>query len=379
MPSTGQRLSCDLSLRWILGVVGAFLAFASGPARATPTVESIQFLSGVQSNDNTCDLKYRILIRGDHRSYRSASFAVTTSVATLAMLNGTVSVPEIDSEQVMLTAPFSVRYNVSAFRKQKIKISNWCPEPDDDVGKGTSVPPLSATNFAFQFTGLMVGISPTAGTLRVGELAFLEGGGRPGHEGTFPIQGDSPPAGAEVTLSVDIFGGASSVAYQLLSATSVVLNGTSLTASSSNAWEKNFSGAIVVPSQPFRIGLTATNPNGQTLTWQSRLYSPAPLAVRIVPTTAIVKVGQTVPVTLQIASDSIVGRYTVTMYPPPQFTVAPGSMKTSVIAKTITSLKTSLVVGPSATQYTRYPLLVEAIPTNPALPSISAVLDFEVE
>jgi len=42
--------------RWSLAAVGVCCLFASIHAGATPTVQSIKFLAGVQSGDNTCDL-----------------------------------------------------------------------------------------------------------------------------------------------------------------------------------------------------------------------------------------------------------------------------------------------------------------------------------
>jgi hypothetical protein len=348
-------------------------------ASAAPVIESIHFVSGVQSGDRTCDLTYRVLVRGDDRPYRAASINVSAVDAALTILNGTVAIQEIDSDQLLLTSPFTARYDVSALRKQKIKVSPWCPEPGDDDGKKGASPPISLSSFSLTFAGQLNGTSSTAGSMRIGELSFLEGGGRPGHEGTFPIQGDSPPAGAALAVLANIFGGANSASYQFIDASGIILTSGTLSSTGAASGNAFYASGFLIPFVPFRVAISALDPLGNNLTWQSRLYNPASIAVRIVPVNDTISPGQTINVGLQVASARIKGRYVLNLYLPPGLTNKSGPLTIDVAPGTVFTAKAVIAVDSSVPTYTELPVIVEATGLASTLPTVSANFTFRTE
>jgi hypothetical protein len=325
------------------------------------TVQSIHLISGVQQGTR-CTLTYRLLVRGDVRPYRSGVFNVTTTNPALTVLTNQVEIPEIDAEQLMLsTAPLTA----------SVDPGRLVPP----VGKCEQLPPFLLTDFSFSFAGQLDGTSDSAGILRMGEIRFLEAGGRPGHEGTFPIQGDSPPAGAGLVMLVGIFGGVSSATYQLLDMSGQVLLGGSLTAQSENLFYAGF----LTPTVPFRVAISAVGSPSLKLAWTSRLYNPAPLALRIVPASILISPGQTVPIQLELNSAHVQGSYVVTMYLPPGFSDITGPQTVSVTPGSKNAVSATFSVGATVPTYTQYPVVVEAVGNSASLPTTSATLHFEVE
>jgi hypothetical protein len=397
-------------------LVGVALLLGCGFAFAAPTVQSIQFISGVrkESEERTevtrCTLTYRLLVQGDVRPYRSGVFTVTTTNPALTILTNQISIPEIDAEQLLLpTTPLTVRVDTKRIVPPVKHIGRWCPEREDtdagdrrherhydDTSKSTqdrrtdepdrdsdrehhrhlrALPPFSLADFAFSFNGQVDGTFVSAGALRVGELQFLEGGGRPGHEGTFPIQGDSPPVGAALTVLATIYGGVSSATYQLVNISGQTLQSGALTAASKNA----FYAGLLIPSAPFHFAISAVSSTGTTLAWQSRLYNPAAISLRILPSNDAVSPGQSMPIQLQLNSSHVLGSYVVTMYLPIGFTDTTGSQTVSVAPGTRNTLSATFTVGATVSRYQQYPIVVEAVATDPTLPTVSATLSLQVE
>jgi hypothetical protein len=327
-------------------------------------VQSIHLISGVQQGTR-CTLTYRLLVRGDVRPYRSGVLNITTTNPALTVLTKQIEIPEIDAEQLMLsTAPLMV----------SVDPERLVP-PVGQTVQCQQLGPFSLADFSFSFTGQSDGTSALAGTLRIGEIQFLEGGGRPGHEGVFPIQGDSPPAGAALVMEVAVFGGPSSTTYRVLDVSGQTILGGSLTAQSTDVYYAGF----IVPEVPFRVEISAVGSASAKLTWRSRLYNPAQIALRVVPVSVAVTPGQSVPIQLELNSAHVQGSYLVTMYLPDGFSDMTGPQTASVTAGSKTILRATFVVQATVRPYKQYPVVVEAVGTDTSLPTVSATLQFEVE
>jgi hypothetical protein len=87
---------------------------------------------------------------------------------------------------------------------------------------------------------------------------FLEPGGRPGHEGLFPIQGE-PIAGTPMAVEADLDGDFSTARFEFRTPEGEALSQFALTREPGGA---SYSGTVTVPAQPFRIYVLGLDARG---------------------------------------------------------------------------------------------------------------------
>ena len=143
-------------------------------------------------------------------------------------------------------------------------------------------------------------------------------GGRAGHEELFPLNTQYPTSGDDVLLKAHLEGSSPKANYELLSATGAIL-ASGVLESGLSGDRTAFEAAIVVPSQPFRVRLKATNSDNKALTWITNTYQPqtAVLALRF--NDGVVKKGGQILLGAVIGTAQSTGDLTVRILAPAGF------------------------------------------------------------
>jgi hypothetical protein len=89
-------------------------------------------------------------------------------------------------------------------------------------------------------------------------VRFVEQGGRPGHEGLFPIAGQ-PLAGRPATLAVTLSGPVKDTGFRLVSPGGEALKSVKMRTISETPEDHQFLGTLDLPSVPFRIAVSGTD------------------------------------------------------------------------------------------------------------------------
>lgn len=212
----------------------------------------------------------------------------------------------------------------------------------------------------------------------------MEKGGRPGHESLFPIQAANPLADTELPMRVTIYsveGGVSAASFKLLSENRAPLAGALLTSMNpSDPTYPNFLALVKIPKQPFRIFISAVGKKpSDTLAWESELYRPSTMDVRLDPTTALLKKGESVPLVIHLRSDVNPGNYQVTLRLPAGFQGAAGPWNVFVPYGQTVDVPTSITAPTSAPAFSHFKVVVDVKATNPVITPASASMEFEVE
>lgn len=324
-------------------------------AFAEPVVQSYSLVSSVRSGRTTFDYTYRALVRSDQASYRNARFTLTSAAAATQVIDGSVAVGDLDAGQVVLAADtFTIRQD--------------------------RLLPFNPGALSFAFAGQTVGSGVGPSKLSVGSLLFLEPGGRPGHEGLFPIEASAPPAGELVPMRLEIYGQVHSANYQLVDASGQALAGGDLMRiPQEDAASPTYFTVASVPSQPFRVAISATGTSADSLAWQSRLYSPTTTSLRLIPSKAILAKGETVPLTVRLGSPTTGGTYTVRLWLPPEWSGNSGPWSVAVSAGETRDIATTITAPASGAAFVHYTVIAEALPLDPGIPTVASTLNFEVE
>jgi hypothetical protein len=133
---------------------------------------------------------------------------------------------------------------------------------------------------------------------------FVRPGGRPGHEGLFPIQGQ-PLANKPATLRTRMFDSVSSPRFALVSLEGTVLREVDL----EKVDDEEFVGPIELPSQGFRVAAMGTDPAG--LSYQ-RLYAPVFRAASVELSVAgneELRAGSTTPIPIVVRNHGPAARF----------------------------------------------------------------------
>ncbi len=340
-----------------LGILVFGLTAGSLTASAAPFVESYTLVSSVRSGRTTFDYTYRPLIRVDSNSYRNAAFTVRSNNAATQIIKAAVNAGDLDAGNVVLA-------------------------PDTFTIRQDRLMPFDRAALQFFFSGTMVSRDSGLSGLSVGKVTFLEPGGRPGHEMLLPAQGSDPPAGESIEMTVDIYGSVTSATYRLLDESAQELGSGSLQQyTSTGSPSPRYGGEVSVPIQPFKIEVSAVGQSLDTFVWLSRLYTPTVTSLRIEPLKGVLSKGETVPVTLRLASaGSAPGAdYTVRLWLPPGFSGAAGPWTLAIGPGLTRDISTSITAPAAGAAFVRYTVVAEALAAAPGATSVSSKFVFEVE
>jgi hypothetical protein len=108
-------------------------------------------------------------------------------------------------------------------------------------------------------------------SLSIGSARFVAPGGRPGHEGLFPIQGRIAP-GSRRLLEVSLHGAAANVSFQLVSSQGEVLQRLDLRPEEGGADDdRTYLGELTPRAREYRLQVLGTDPAGHPF---SRMHAP---------------------------------------------------------------------------------------------------------
>lgn len=234
------------------------------------------------------------------------------------------------------------------------------------------------------FAGVVLNADGGRPNLSLGEILFMEKGGRPGHEGLFPIQAENPLAESELPMRVTVYsveGGVTGARYTFLDENGATLAGAPLTSMNpSDPTYPNFLAIVKIPKHPFKISISAVGKKpSDTLTSVSKFYRPSTMDVRLDPTTALLKKGQSVPLVIHLRSDVNPGNYQVNLRLPAELKGTTGPWNVFVPFGQTVDVPTSITAPTSAPAFSHFKVVVDVKSTNPAITPASASMDFEVE
>jgi Bacterial Ig-like domain (group 2) len=217
--------------------------------------------------------------------------------------------------------------------------------------------------------------------LQVADVTFLEEGGRPLHEGSFPIQSDSPVSGATHVLRAHIFGNVASATLQLVSnATKVTLvQGPLPRMPPADTLSSTYVVGVIIPAEPFIVAISATGIDGKTLSWQSPVFNPSAFALQLAPATAVLTKGQTVPIKLLLRSASASGSHQVSLQLPPGFVGPTGPWAVSLTPGATAAVDTSITAPTAGQTASIYVITAQAFPTVTPSMVQNAKLEFLVQ
>lgn len=215
-----------------------------------------------------------------------------------------------------------------------------------------------------------------ATALEVGEIEFLEPGGRLGHGGLFKIQASNPPVGEKIELFTNIFGKPNLAHYRFLKITGEQISAASL--ENQTLGSTAFVASVTIPSEPFIIEISGTNVLGVPFRWTSSTYQPAPVDLRLELAHAILTKGESIEIKIRARFLSASGPYTLRLLLPPGFSgesgpwiINPNLDESPEILSTIQSPLTGGAMED-------YRIEVEAVPSDVSLPSLKSGANLEV-
>lgn len=347
-----QTIKQFRSVLWIL----LLPSYALQPASAAPFVESYTLVSSVRSGRSSFDYTYRPLIRVDSNSYRNAAFTVTSTTPATQVVKAAVIVGDLDAGNIVLT-------------------------PDTFTIRQDRLVPFDRTALQFVFSGTIVSQEQGPGNLSVGEVTFLEPGGRTGHEILLSMPSSDPPAGQSIAMSVDVYGSVGSATYRLLDTSGQELaNGYLSQPTDANSTSASYVAVVLVPSQPFKIEISAVGNNPTPFVWLSRLYVPTVTSLRIEPVKGVLSKGETVPVTLRLASTSASSaNYTVRLWLPAGLSGNTGPWNVALGPGETRDISTSITAPVGGAAFVRYTVIAEALAEVTGSVPVSCNFEFEVE
>jgi len=268
--------------------------FISPAANSTPWVEGIDLVSSIRVDRTNFDYTYSLRVRGDYNSYLNAAFSVSSTAPSSVILTPVVKLGSIDPGVFLRSSSyFTVRQNrLVDFDQSKI---------------------------IFTFSGDSVSVPRTPFGARVGPVVFLEDGGRPIHEGSFPLRAENPTAGASLILKASIYGDVTSASYAFRD-----INGRLIASGSFNKSPNEmpwYYAAVTIPSEPFRISVDANGADGQISNFKTaKLFNPSSYSLSFEPKSAVLKKGEASTAKIVLKSNSAAGDYLVSLMLPSGYT-----------------------------------------------------------
>jgi hypothetical protein len=110
-------------------------------------------------------------------------------------------------------------------------------------------------------------------------VEFVEPGGRPGHEGMFPIHGQ-PLVGKTANFEASVTGNVRAISFALVTPEHRLIRSLNLRARQNQDDEYDFEGQFSLPSEPFRVMATGIDQNGMSFERMlGRLFRPTTISL----------------------------------------------------------------------------------------------------
>jgi hypothetical protein len=307
-------------------------------------VEGFDLVDSVRVDRTHFDYSYTLRVRGDARSYATGTFTVTSTAATSQIMKGGVAVGGVDAGSFVRTNDvFTVRQDRTV--------------------------PLDTTALKFAFSGSPTGVDPSASdpaAVRIGQVAFLESGGRPLHEGSFPIASENPTAGANLILRANLFGSVANASFALIGASGQTLwQGALAAPNPAELASPRYVAGVTVPAQPFRIRVVAIASNGHTVSWTSaKLFVPPAYSMAIAPAKGVLAQGESVATDIVLTSTTASGFYVIALILPAGFASSAGPWTIALAPGARVDLSTTITAPISGEPFRRYTIGVRAAPSG---------------
>lgn len=178
-------------------------------------------------------------------------------------------------------------------------------------------------------------------TLSLDEFRFVESGGRPGHEGVFPITG-LPPVGKEIGVLADFTGEPSGVVFEFRRKNGEVLDSFAL--SNNDPYESTVqTGQVVVPGSSFVVYALGLDSNGtQFQRLLSSTFIPQELSV-VAPTAVNLPIGQVTTYMFKVQNDGAADSFRFTVFDDKGFLKAVSPTTISLNAGSSTLVRVDLL------------------------------------
>lgn len=172
-------------------------------------------------------------------------------------------------------------------------------------------------------------------TLSLDEFRFVETGGRPGHEGAFPITG-LPPVGKKIGVLADLTGEVSGVVFEFRRKNGEVLDSFSL--SNNDPFETTVqTGEVTVPNSSFVVYALGVDSNGTRFQrLLSSTFIPQALSV-VAPTAVDLPAGQVTTYLFKVQNDGATDSFRFTVLDDKSFlkTVSPTTISLAAGSSTL--------------------------------------------
>lgn len=335
-------------------VIASLLLVESTASFAAPTVTSLELVSSARVDRTRFDFTYRIRAIGDEKAYRNASFAVTSSQPSIQIIDGQISIGQVESDRYFLPPDtFTIRHDRSVI--------------------------FNPSAIAYAFSGEAVG-KPTPSNPVIVEVAFLESGGRLLHTGSFPIQQSAPVPNTVQLMRALVLGDVTAASYRFLDgAGQVIAQAPLLRVLERGSESSEFVESVFVPSVRFQIEIIATSPTVGSVSSRSAWYSPPAVSLKIVPVRALLERGGNVPVRLQVQSLTGNGAYQLKLVSPAMMSSPSSTWSLNLAPGQLLEVETSLSASATTPAFSRFLVLAEIVPAGTGLPVSYASLPFWVE
>ncbi len=227
---------------------------AAAPGDA-PQIVRWEQMSSSRVDRFTFEYRYRLHVRSAASHLKSGTLALSSAAAETTVSPGALSTGPLDGGRLY-------RLNDVVVIRQDRRVA------------------FDLRNIHADFIGTVAGKSANA-NLQISRVDFLVPGGRPGHEGLFPLNTSQPQGGRAVTLRGYVFGGESRAIYRLLANDDKVLTQGTLQPNANNMSFRT--AAITIPYEPFRIEIRASGTDGSAAEWVSSPYAPTAERLAVVP------------------------------------------------------------------------------------------------
>ena len=178
-------------------------------------------------------------------------------------------------------------------------------------------------------------------TLSLDEFRFVENGGRPGHEGAFPITG-LPPVGKKIGVLAELSGEASGVVFEFRRKNGEVLS--NFTLSKNDPFQTTVqTGEVIVPNSSFvvyALGVDSSGTPFQRLL--SNTFIPQELSV-VAPTAVDLPVGQVTTYFFKVQNDGPTDTFRFTVFDDKSFLNIVSPATISIAAGSSTLVRVDLL------------------------------------
>lgn len=189
------------------------------------------------------------------------------SMGTLATGTREFSFP-VDStvESLMVSVTLQCLQSITVLRPSNTEVHAGEPGVDDNRFRSGQIlilakPEAGAWRIRIAGAGMFFVVASAKSAISLDTVEFVELGGRPGHEGLFPVKGPIH-LGEERTLSVRLTAPAGDTAFRLINSAGETLEPLAMKLSGESEDPREFSGTLTLKYPAFRVAVEGRDAGG---------------------------------------------------------------------------------------------------------------------